>query len=181
MMYRKRANENAVVKISASIMASAVVALIAGCANPGVVKLSPDTYMISKEDHAGIFGNNARLKANVIAEANQVAAKEGKVAIPLYSHETPRGICCGEWGAFDYQFRVVDKNDPEAKRTALAPRADTVIDKTEKVTVDVRNTDATPHSKDVYTDLLKLEDLRQKGIITDAEFQAQKAKLLAQD
>ena len=168
-------------KTITSILTSAVVVVTAGCANPGIVKLSPDTYMLSKEDHAGIFGSNARLKANVIAEANAFAAKQGKIAIPLYSHETPRGICCGEWGAFEYQFRVVEKNDPEAKRTALAPRADTVIDETEKVTVDVHKTDATPRSKDVYTDLLKLEDLRQRGIITDAEFQVQKAKLLAQD
>jgi hypothetical protein len=96
------------VKIVASIVAFAALAAMAGCANPGIVKLSPDTYMLSKEDHAGIFGSNARLKANVIAEADEFAAKQGKVAIPLYSHETPRGLCCGEWGAFDYQFRVVD-------------------------------------------------------------------------
>lgn len=33
-------------------------------------------------------------------------------------------------------------------------------------------------SKDVYAELLKLDELRQKGIVTDVEFESQKAKLL---
>lgn len=33
--------------------------------------------------------------------------------------------------------------------------------------------------KDVYEELLKLDELRQKGILTDPEFQAQKDKLLS--
>ncbi|WP_254461228.1 SHOCT domain-containing protein [Xanthomonas sacchari] len=32
---------------------------------------------------------------------------------------------------------------------------------------------------DLYAELLKLDDLRKKGLLTDAEFQAQKAKLLS--
>ena len=32
-------------------------------------------------------------------------------------------------------------------------------------------------SPDVYTELLKLDDLRKKGIITEAEFEAQKKRL----
>lgn len=33
-------------------------------------------------------------------------------------------------------------------------------------------------SKDLYTEIMKLEDLRKKGLLTDAEFEAQKKKLL---
>ena len=32
--------------------------------------------------------------------------------------------------------------------------------------------------KEIYDELLKLDELRQKGILTDGEFQAQKSKLL---
>jgi hypothetical protein len=32
---------------------------------------------------------------------------------------------------------------------------------------------------DLYTELMKLDDLRKRGILTDEEFEAQKAKLLA--
>jgi len=34
------------------------------------------------------------------------------------------------------------------------------------------------NQQDVYSELLKLDDLRQKGILTDEEFEAQKKKLL---
>ncbi len=33
-------------------------------------------------------------------------------------------------------------------------------------------------SKDLYTEIMKLEDLRKRGLLTDAEFEAQKKKLL---
>lgn len=101
-------------------MLIAITFLLASCASsPGIVQLSPDTYMISKEDHGGIFGSLAKLKADTIREANEFAAHQGKVAIPISSKEQPMGICCGQWARFEYQFRIVDKNDPEVRRTSL--------------------------------------------------------------
>jgi len=34
--------------------------LMAGCANPGIVQISPNTFLLSREDHGGIFGVRAR-------------------------------------------------------------------------------------------------------------------------
>jgi len=150
--------------------------LLVACSNPGIVKLSPDTYMLSRADRAGIFGNSAALKAGVIKDANEFAESQGKVAIPLQSHETP--VYPGHFATFEYQFRVVDKNDPEAKRTSLVPRADVVVEKTEKISADVRTKDDSEKKSDLYTEILKLDDLRKKGLITDAEFESQKQRLL---
>lgn len=157
---------------------AAVVIVLAGCANPGVVQVSPDTYMLSREDHAGIFGSASALKAGVISDANAFAAGQGKVAIPISAHETPIGVMA-KWAKFEYQFRVVDKNDPEVRRTSLVPRADVVIEKTEKISADIRTKDESAKSKDVYAELIKLDDLRKRGILTEAEFEAQKKKLLS--
>jgi hypothetical protein len=33
-------------------------------------------------------------------------------------------------------------------------------------------------AKDLYTEILKLDELRKRGLLTDAEFDAQKKKLL---
>jgi hypothetical protein len=159
-------------------LAVVLFATLTGCANPGIVQISPDTYMLSREDHAGIFGSLAKLKAGVIADANSFAAKQGKVAIPISSKENPVGSGPAQWASFEYQFRVVDKTDPEAQRTSLVPRADVVIERTDKVSADIKTEDTTPKSKDMYAELMKLDDLRKKGIITDAEFESQKAKLL---
>lgn len=152
------------------------IALLTGCSNPGIVQLSPDTYMLSRADRAGIFGNTAALKAGVIKDANEFAKSKGKVAIPLATRETP--VYPGHFATVEYQFRVVDKNDPEAERTSLVPRADVVIEKTEKITADVHTKDGTSKGVDLYSELTKLDDLRKKGIITDAEFDTEKKKLL---
>lgn len=154
------------------------IAALSGCANPGIVKLSPDTYMLSREAHGGIFASASALKAGVINDANAFAESQGKVAVPLSSNEKPMGNGPAQWASFEYQFRVVDKNDPEVRRTSLVPRANVVIEKNEKVTVDVTTRDQTDRSKDVYAELIKLDDLHKRGILTQAEFEAQKRKLL---
>ncbi|MCW9023463.1 MAG: SHOCT domain-containing protein [Gammaproteobacteria bacterium] len=152
--------------------------LLVGCANPGIVKLSPDTYMLFREDHGGIFGSSSSLKAGVISDANKFAAKQGKVVIPITSNFKPMGNGPAQWASFEYQFRVVNKNDPEARRTSLTPRADIVIEKNEKITADIKTEEKTNKTKDIYNELIKLDDLRKKGIITDKEFQTRKNKIL---
>lgn len=153
-------------------------AVVTGCANPGIVKLSPDTYMLSRTDKGGIFGNPSAMKADVIRQANEFAESQRKVAIPLSVQETPL-IVGARFASIEYQFRVVDKTDPEARRVNLAPRPDIVIEKTEKTSVDVKTKDQTDRPKDVYSELLKLDDLRKRGILSEVEFEAQKKKLLS--
>ncbi len=156
--------------------------LFTGCQNPGIVQLSPDTYMLSRVDHGGVFGNASALKAGVISDANAFAASQGKIAIPLAMKETPMVVGTaghmGTFASFEYQFRVVDKNDPEARRTSMVPRADVVIERKDTINADVRTKDETDKRPDLYTEIMKLDDLRKKGLITDAEFEAQKQKLL---
>lgn len=44
--------------------------------------------------------------------------------------------------------------------------------------VDVKIKDETNSPPDIYMELNKLDDLRRRGILTEAEFEAQKKKLL---
>jgi len=155
---------------------TALAAAVMGCAERGIVQLSPDTYMLSKQDRAGIFGNVGSLKVDVIREANSFAESHGKIAIPVSAHEVP--AIPGRFARFEYQFRVVEKDDPEARRTSLVESPDFVIDKTEKSIVDIHTKDQTEKPRDVYAELIKLDDLKKKGIITEVEFEAQKKKLL---
>jgi Short C-terminal domain len=151
--------------------------VITGCANPGIVKLSPDTYMLSRTDKGGMFGNASAMKADVIREANEFAARQGKIAIPISLNDSPMYI--GHFASVDYQFRVVDASDPEAQQHVnLAPRPDIVIEKTEKTSGDVRTKDQTNRQKDIYAELIRLDDLHKRGILSEAEFEVQKKKLL---
>ena len=134
-----------------------------------------DTYMISQTSAGGVFTSMSSLKADVMTQANAFADSKDKVAIPLAAKESP--AFPGRMPSFEYQFRLVSKNDPRASGGSLQPRADVVIERKD----DIRIKDVSPRSKDVYAELVKLDDLRKKGIITEAEFEAQKKKLLTAD
>lgn len=53
-----------------------------------------------------------------------------------------------------------------------------VIEKTESNNAAIRNAEETESTKDIYTELIELDELRERGILTDAEFDAEKKKLL---
>lgn len=147
-------------------------AAAAGCASPGsVVQLSPDTYLVSRTDKGAAFGSIAAMKVDAIREASEFASGQGKVAIPLHLRETPAAP--GTLASVEYQFRVVDKSDPEARRVSLVPRSELSAEKADRPEsggIDIR--------PDVYRDLIRLDELRRRGILTEAEFEAQKRKLL---
>lgn len=149
----------------------ALFAGLTGCvSNPGIVQTAPGVYFISREDKGGIFGNAAAMKADVIREANEFAAKQGKVAIALSTHETPMYPL--HFATFDYQFRLVAPDSPEAKASGMLVPTPNVREK-----IDVHH-DTSPAKRDVYDELAKLDELHKKGVLTDAEFEAQKKKLL---
>jgi len=154
-----------------------VVGLFAGCTNPGIVQVSPDTYLLAREAHGGIFASTTALKAEVIQDANAFAASQGKVAIPISAKEKPMGSGPAQWASFEYQFRVVDKNDPAVRRTQMVHNPNIIIQKADPDEVSPRPADK-GGSKDLYAEMLKLEDLKKRGLLNDAEFDAQKKKLL---
>lgn len=135
------------------------------------MSISPDTYLISKS--GGVWQDLGSLKADVVREANAFAESKGKIAIPLSSKEIPGSALNPP--VVEYQFRAVDKSDPEARRTALAPRADMVIES--NVTHDAK-TAHFPKAPDLYSELVRLDELRKRGLLTDAEFEGEKLKLL---
>ncbi|MDD9197421.1 SHOCT domain-containing protein [Aliivibrio sp. S3MY1] len=149
--------------------------VLAGCANPGVVEISPDTYVIFRDDHGGIFGNAGALRAEVIHDANEFAKSKGKVAIPVSSNYTPLGNGPGEWASFEYQFRVVNKSDEEVVRTSLRKQADYVVDKNIKVESTITN----GSNSDIYNELIKAHQLFESGVLTEAEYKQMKAKILS--
>lgn len=155
---------------------------------PEVVQVSSDSYMIFKEDHKGIFGSLAKLKMGIIKQANEFAESKGKVLIPVSCKEKPLGNGPAQWASFEYQFRLVSKDDSEAERAILGSCPDLVVQANQslKAEVTVREEKAEPEAKkesvsaekDLYTELMKLDDLRKRGILTEEEFQAEKRKLL---
>ena len=144
-----------------------IVLVLHGCASvPGPIQISPDTYIITREDHRGIFGSLASLKAEVINEANQFARQQGKVAIPISAHEKPLGGP-GQWASFEYQFRVVGTDDPEVQRTSLVPRADLVIERKDTV---IGNTPTLPSPSTESAEVSITSSVENADVYVDGNF-----------
>ena len=151
-----------------------VVLALAACATAKPIPMGNDSYIISQTSAGGIFRSMSSLKTDVIRRANAFAASKGKVAVPLAGKESP--AYPGHMPSFEYQFRLVDKNDPRAEGNALLPRPDAVVEVNQTPTSSGRPSSA---SSDLYNELIKLDDLRKRGIISEDEFKAQKQKLLS--
>lgn len=162
-------------RVLVSVAAAVGLASMLGCANPTIVQMSQDTYFLSRADHAGIFGNAAAMKADVLREAQEFAASKGKVVVPVTLNTTPNGP--GHFATVEYQFKLVEPGSPEAARSTMAPVPTTRID-SRVITTPAPAAPAPQAKPDVYGELLKLDDLRKRGVLTDAEFEAQKRKLL---
>ena len=152
--------------------------ILAGCANVGVIEVSPGTYLLSKQDNAGMFGNFARFKAEVIQEANDFAKVQGKVVIPVTMNETPAGP--GHFATFQYQFRLAEPNDPTAQRVILTRQPDVIVENKGHNTIDVTVRPTEQSGTDFYEKLIQLDELRKRNILTNAEFESEKKKLLEQ-
>lgn len=150
---------------------------VAGC--NGVVQLSPDTYMANCDSKAGVFASMSKLKATTIALANDYANKQGKIAIAISIKETRSIPFTFRWSAIEYQFRLVDPNDSAAKSTALGAGKNGLSESVDPVAATPSPPTQEAQENDIYTQLIRLEELRTKGIITQEEFEEQKKKILA--
>ncbi len=143
-----------------------------GCSNPGIIQVSPDTYLLAREAHGGIFQSAAKMKADVIMDANRFAAKQGKVAVPISAKEKPMGSGPAQWASFEYQFRVVDKGDPSNTRTQVVHNPNIRIEKQDQDSLGIQT------KSQLYEELLVLDKLRKNGVITEEEFQQEKDEIL---
>jgi hypothetical protein len=80
-------------------------AVLSGCQSPDVIRMSSDTYLISKSSGAGAFTDRSKLKVKVVSQANEFAESHGKVVEPISLSEK---VPAFGFPSVDYQFRLVD-------------------------------------------------------------------------
>lgn len=173
------------------LVAGAAVAFT-GCATteatPVVTQLSPDTYMVTLKERSSYFAmDKPKFKSQAVSYSLDYAASKGKVAVPITLRENTAGMF-EDWVNIEYEFRLVDKNDPRAHRNqpdpddkpAPAQPPEPIKQPEPAKSPEVVAKPASRSKQDIYNDLLKLDDLRKKGIITQAEFESEKKKLLDQ-
>jgi len=149
---------------------------LTGCAaNSGVAPIGKDTFMVSRQAATG-FSGSGTLKAEAFQEASEYCQNSGKQIQVINTHEATPPYILGNFPKAEIQFMCLDQKDIELKRPKLKKEADTVIEIKNKNPTQ----DTTIKSNNTYTELIKLDDLRKKGIINEAEFNEQKKKLLSE-
>ena len=154
--------------------------------------MSPGIYELARADHGGIFGNKDALKSGVIRDANAFAEREGKVAVPVSAKEHPVGMMA-DWASYEYVFKLVDKDSPEARIPTVLVRSDSAhgggftslgskdtyyVAKANVAPEDTRvPTVSTPY-KSTADRLLELKKLFDAGAITKEEYDAKKKILV---
>ena len=102
------------------LIALAVVASLAACANTGVVLMDQHTYMISKDSAKFGGGISMAVRAEVYQEAGAFCAKEGKAVDTLDLMMLPGRP--GQLGNVTLQFQCIDKSLAGAKPIRLEER-----------------------------------------------------------
>jgi hypothetical protein len=155
-------------------------ALGGGCAanfeyakQQGIMPVNADTFEVFIEDHRGVMARGGSLREDAVSEANEYAEGQSKVAVPLEAKQHRVGIL-GDWPWAYYKFRLEPKNG----RTSPGPEQIIFEDDARMSNNFLATRNKTSAKTDSYDELMKLEDLRKRGILTDIEFQAQKKKIL---
>ena len=139
--------------------------------NPEIVSLGHDTYALTRWANNGFTRNTEKLKTQALEDAAAYCAKLHKELKVISTTASRPVIPATGFANAKVVFKALDANDPELRGQASAAAA--------AATPPAVENPAPRTATDVlYNDLMKLDDLRKRGVLTDEEFQAQKKKLL---
>ncbi len=135
-----------------TIFTPAIIFLITiGCSSTGVVPMSQDSYFIGKKDGSPGIGVSLSNKAAVYQEANEFCSKKNLEVLTL--DETVISTVPGRLGSTELHFKCVQQGGA----------SETIVEDTDE---------------DMYTELNKLNKLKDSGIITQEEFDTEKKEIL---
>jgi len=142
------------------LLASIVVSGLPGCGTNMPVQKTGKTneYVINRDDKTP-FGSLSSVKTAVSADATTFCAAMNKKLLEKYSIDKERAVFV--WPETTLYFECVDLN------------TGAIVDGSQ-----AKPANETRQSSKVYEDLLKLDGLRKNGVITEAEFESEKKKLL---
>ena len=131
-------------------------------AETGVVAMGDNTFTVTKKASTTFNRDTEALKLGAMQEAEKFCEANGKsLKVVTWSVYKPRFI--SGYANAKLVFKALNPGEPELT--------------SEPAPVPVSGVVAAA-SDDYYAELLKLDDLRKKGILTEKEFEAQKKKVL---
>ena len=116
-------------------------------------------------------GTFARIGASFIKAVPGVGTLVGGASMSVLSGASTYAIGQVAKRHYETEGNLVDIDLSSARKSY-----DEALERGKRVVGDLKNREA--ESKDVYTSLERLSDLKQKGVITDEEFEAKKGEML---
>lgn len=159
-----------------------LVLLFSGCAsNSGVTPLEKDTYIVTRQAATG-FSGTGTLKASAIKEAAAYCKSKGLELKIVAITESQPPYVLGNFPKAEVVFRALPKGSPELSEASHYDAYGAQIKVGEKATERSQNQTLRINREegDVYDQLLKLNKLKEEGILTDEEFLSEKKRLLKQ-
>lgn len=132
-------------------------AVAVSAAAPAVVRMDKDTYFIQKRSAQIGFGPPAKVKAEVLRTANEFCESKGMALEIVELKEVNSGFA--RPASVALRFRCVPKQvtQPGSEKTGPAPTA---------------------QDDSVERRLAKLRSLFERGVITEEEYQKQRAEII---
>ena len=145
-----------------------LLSVLSSCAsNSGIIPLGKDSFIVTRQAASGFHGMGT-LKADAVAEATEFCQNLNKEFQIIGTKEAEPPYILGNFPQAEVQFMCLSEGDRELTRPKL--RADTgVLDVNHKVLVK---------NDDMFTQLRKLKELLDEGILTESEYKAEKHKVL---
>lgn len=167
-------------KLFIIISVSLPILLIYGCASvtdsipdEEILNITGNIYEIIDVDKRGIFGSESSLIDGVVTQVDDFAETKDKIASPLEARIHRVGIL-GDWAWFYYKFMLVDKNTPEAYKKLT----DVTIERDARLSAEFY---INRHKREIISvadEIVKLDELRKRGLLNDSEFEKLKIQLL---
>ena len=139
-----------------------------------VVPIGDNTYSITREASSAFKRDVDALQAEAEADAAKYCADHGK-QLKIIAVSADRPFFSLGYASAKVVFKALDAGSPELTSSASAAAAASASAPV-ALPADPLTQPSVPG--DLYTELIKLDDLRKRGILTDKEFNAEKKKLL---
>jgi hypothetical protein len=164
--------------LSASILCLATSGF-ASSPPPVPVSIGDNTYSLTIEASNAFQRDLDKLKADATSAATKFCSDQGK-EIKVLSLEGKMPKFSLGYGKAKIVFKALNPGDPELTAPVVAPGAPAQV-YAQAPAYAPAPAYVPKHltTDELYAELVKLDDLRKKGILTDDEFQAEKRKLLS--
>lgn len=137
---------------------------------------SGGAYTVTRSGTTG-FTPLGVLRKEAYEEASRFAASKGMVAEVISVNEVPAGFA--RWPQVDLRFRIVSSTARESggKAPAITIAGQAGHDAMGNPTA-AETTVVVSNEVDFYAELKKLGELKEKGLLTEEEFQKEKKRLI---